>query len=51
MGHTHYFPCLAASTDIISDARKIIDASAVTICGPSGQGHPKQRRRNPPERL
>lgn len=40
MGYTHYFPRLAASTDIISDARKIIDGSAVTICGPAGQGQP-----------
>jgi hypothetical protein len=40
MGYTHYFPRLAASMDIISDARKIIDTSAVTICGPAGQGQP-----------
>lgn len=40
MGYTHYFPGLAAAADIIADARKIIDASAVTICGPDGQGPP-----------
>ncbi|WP_190607288.1 hypothetical protein [Arthrobacter ipis] len=40
MGYTHYFPGLAATADVIADARKIIEASAVTICGPAGQGPP-----------
>lgn len=40
MGYTHYYPGLTAAPDVIADARKIIDASSVTICGPSGQGLP-----------
>lgn len=40
MGYTHYFPDLRATIDVIADARKIIDASSVTICGPDGQGLP-----------
>jgi hypothetical protein len=40
MGYTHYFPGLTASPEVIADARKIIDASSVTICGPKGQGLP-----------
>lgn len=40
MGYTHYYPGLATTADVIADARKIIDASAVTICGPAGQGLP-----------
>lgn len=40
MGYTHYFPGLRATAYVIADARKIIDASSVTICGPDGQGQP-----------
>lgn len=40
MGYTHYFPGLIATADVIADARKIIAASSVTICGPDGQGLP-----------
>jgi hypothetical protein len=40
MGYTHYFPGLTATADVIADARKIIAASSVTICGPDGQGLP-----------
>lgn len=40
MGYTHYFRGLTATPAVIADARKIIDASPVTICGPSGQGLP-----------
>lgn len=40
MGYTHYFPGLTASPEVLADARKIIDASSVTICGPKGQGLP-----------
>ena len=40
MGYTHYFPGLAATADVIADAKKIIEASTVTICGPAGQGPP-----------
>lgn len=40
MGYTHYFPALKATADVIADARKIITASSVTICGPDGQGLP-----------
>lgn len=40
MGYTHYFPDLTATAEVIADARKIIDASGVTICGPKGQGLP-----------
>lgn len=40
MSYTRYFPGLAATADVIADARKIIEASAVTICGPAGQGPP-----------
>ncbi|MET4144223.1 hypothetical protein [Arthrobacter sp. UYCo732] len=40
MGYTHYFPGLTASAEVITDARKIIAASPVTICGPDGQGLP-----------
>lgn len=40
MGYTHYFPGLTATADVIEDARKIIAASPVTICGPDGQGLP-----------
>ena len=40
MGYTHYFPGLAATPDVITDAVKIIEASPVTICGPAGQGQP-----------
>lgn len=40
MGYTHYFPDLRATADVITDARKIIDSSTVTICGPKGQGLP-----------
>jgi hypothetical protein len=40
MGYTHYFPDLAATPEVIADARLIIEASGITICGPSGQGLP-----------
>ncbi|MFE4836322.1 hypothetical protein ACFRAU_16780 [Arthrobacter sp. NPDC056691] len=40
MGYAHYFPGLTATADVIADARKIIEASTVTICGPAGQGPP-----------
>ncbi|WP_422758928.1 hypothetical protein [Paenarthrobacter sp. C1] len=40
MSYTHYFPGLTATADVISDARKIIAASPVTICGPDGQDLP-----------
>jgi hypothetical protein len=40
MGYTHYFPGLTATAEVIEDARKIIDAASVTICGPDGQGLP-----------
>lgn len=40
MGYTHYFPGLRSTVDVLADARKIIAASPVTICGPDGQGLP-----------
>lgn len=40
MGYTHYFPDLTATAEVIADAKLIIAASGVTICGPSGQGLP-----------
>jgi hypothetical protein len=40
MGYTHYFAGLTATAAVIADARKIIEASPVTICGPLGQGLP-----------
>jgi hypothetical protein len=40
MGYTHYFPGLTATAEVIEDARKIIAASPVSICGPDGQGLP-----------
>lgn len=40
MGYTHYFPGLRATSEVIEDARRIIAASSVTICGPKGQGLP-----------
>jgi hypothetical protein len=40
MSYTHYFPGLSATPEVIRDAGKIIAASAVTICGPNGQGLP-----------
>lgn len=40
MGYTHYFPGLTATADVIADARKIIAATSVTVCGPDGQGLP-----------
>lgn len=40
MGHTRYFPDLRGSGAVIADARKIIETSTVTICGPDGQGLP-----------
>ncbi|MGC0239510.1 hypothetical protein [Arthrobacter sp. SD76] len=40
LGYTHYFSGLQATADIIADARKIVAASDVTICGPSGEGVP-----------
>lgn len=40
MGYTHYFPGIRATAGVIADARMIIAASAVTICGPNGQGLP-----------
>lgn len=40
MGYTHYFPRLTATPEVIEEARKIIAATSVTICGPKGQGLP-----------
>lgn len=40
MGYTHYFPGPTATAEVMADARKIIDASPVTILGPKGQGLP-----------
>jgi hypothetical protein len=40
MGYTHYFPGLRATAPVIADTGRIIAASAVTICGPNGQGLP-----------
>ncbi|MDE8670875.1 hypothetical protein PY310_20090 [Pseudarthrobacter sp. H3Y2-7] len=40
MGYTHDFPGLKATPAVIEDARRLIAASAVTICGPNGQGLP-----------
>lgn len=40
MGYTHYFPGLRATADVIANARKILAASATTICGSNGQGLP-----------
>lgn len=40
MGYTHYLPRLRATADVIADAKKIIDAFSLTICGPNGQGLP-----------
>jgi hypothetical protein len=40
MGYAHYFPGLRATSEVITDARKIIAASGVTVCGPNGQGLP-----------
>jgi hypothetical protein len=40
VGYTHYFPGLQATAEVIADARLIIDASGVIICGPRGQGLP-----------
>ncbi len=40
MGYTHYFPGLRATAGVIVDAGMIVAASAVTICGPKGQGLP-----------
>lgn len=41
MGYTHYFPGLTATTEVIADAKLIIDASSVTICGPATRGTPR----------
>lgn len=40
MGYTHYFAGLRATAAVIADTERIIAASAVTICGPNGQGLP-----------
>lgn len=40
MSYTHYFPGLRATADVIADARKILAASATTVCGSNGQGLP-----------
>lgn len=40
MGYTHYFEGLTATPDVLEDARRIIAATTVTICGPSGIGLP-----------
>lgn len=40
MGYTHYFRGLRATAEVIADAGRLIAASAVTICGPNGQGIP-----------
>lgn len=40
MGYTHYFRGLTATPKVVTEARKIIEASGVTICGPRGEGLP-----------
>lgn len=40
MGYSHYFHGLRATAKLIQDARRLIAASAVTICGPNGYGLP-----------
>jgi hypothetical protein len=40
MGYTHYFEGLTATPEVLEDARRIIEASTVTVCGPRGQGLP-----------
>lgn len=40
MGYTHYYRGLTATPTVVADARKIIDASGVAICGPRGEGLP-----------
>lgn len=40
MGYTHYFPGLRATADLCVDARKIVAASDIAICGPRGDGLP-----------
>ncbi|MGN7149272.1 hypothetical protein ACTHQ6_09800 [Arthrobacter sp. SAFR-179] len=40
MGYTHYFHGLTATSQVVADATKIIEASGVTICGPQGEGLP-----------
>lgn len=40
MGYTHYFAGLMATREVIGDARLIIGASGLTVCGPRGQGLP-----------
>lgn len=40
MGYTHYFEGLTATPGVLEDARRIIAATTVTVCGPQGQGLP-----------
>ena len=40
MGYTHYYRGLTATLVLVAEARKIIEASDVTICGPRGEGLP-----------
>lgn len=40
MGYTHYYRGLTATPTVVADAKKILDASGVTICGPHGEGLP-----------
>ena len=40
MGYTHYYRGLTATPVVVADARKIIAASGVTICGPRWEGLP-----------
>lgn len=40
MGYTHYFEHLTATPEVIADARLILAATDVTVCGPNGQGLP-----------
>lgn len=40
MGYTHCYRGLTATPTVVADARKIVDASGVTICGPRGEGLP-----------
>ena len=40
MGYTHYYGGLTATPVVVADARRIIAASGVTICGPRGEGLP-----------
>lgn len=41
MGYTHYHRDCPVTPQIAADARKIVAASTVSICGPMGTGKPK----------